>query len=241
MKKIINYQNLRNYTYSNDKLINGSIKGIILRFTGLGDMEMCWEDEPMHKMYAEKGIIFLQPYYNPWCWMNRQTVSFVDEIIEVLKEKYRLPPEITIVSSGESMGGLCALVYAYYAKCTPAKCVANCPVCDLPFHFNERSDLPRTLYSAFAGYDDDLTIEEAMKLSSPLHLAANMPWITYDIFHCDKDLMVDIDVHSKRFIKAMEKHTLNFYEVEDRGHCDLTQEMQKKYIKCILDTFEGGK
>ena len=55
---------------------------------------------------------------------------------------------IPVVSTGGSMGGQSALVYCAYSKRTPVACVANCPVCDTVFHFTERPDLPRTLYSA---------------------------------------------------------------------------------------------
>lgn len=237
MRTPITYETLRNYAYSNDKLIASSVKGIVLDFTGLGGQEMIWEDNETHRMYAEKGIIYVRPYYNPWSWMNRQTVRFVDEIVAVLMQKYNLPEQTAIVSSGGSMGGLCALVYTRYAGITPAKCVVNCPVCDLPYHFTERPDLPRTLYSAFGDYDAE-TLVEAMETASPLHLTAAMPHIPYVIFHCNKDTAVNIDAHSKKLIAAMADFDISFYEVEGRGHCDLTEEMQKKYMECICRTFE---
>ena len=61
-------------------------------------------------------------------------------------------------------------VYTRYAAVTPVACVANCPVCDLPYHYTERPDLPRTLYSAF-GDSDSETLGDAMKKASPYHLA----------------------------------------------------------------------
>ena len=47
------------------------------------------------------------------------------------------------------MGGLCALVWPRYTKRRVVAVAANCPVCDLPFHYTERPDLPRTLRAAF--------------------------------------------------------------------------------------------
>ena len=44
MEKIINYENLRNFAYSNDKICEGEIKGIVLQFFGLGGKEMYAED-----------------------------------------------------------------------------------------------------------------------------------------------------------------------------------------------------
>ena len=237
MNKLITYETIRNFTYSNDKIVDEPIRGIVLEFTGLGTQDMIWEDYADARMYAKQGIICVRPYYNPWSWMNRQTVSFVDEIIDVLVEHYRLPKQTPIVASGGSMGGLCALVYTHYAKHTPAACVTNCPVCDLPYHFTERVDLPRTLYSAFGEYKD-MTMEEALETASPVHLAATMPHIPYSIFHCNKDMAVNIDLHSRKFLEAMSEHNVSFYEVEGRGHCDLTEEMRYKYIACILKAFD---
>ena len=115
MEKIINYDNLRNFCYSNDKLLTESVKGIVLDFKGLGFSNMFNSDSDDAINYAKKGIIYVIPYYNPWAWMNIQTVNFVDEIIGVLINQYNLTESnVKIVSSGESMGGLSALVYCAY-------------------------------------------------------------------------------------------------------------------------------
>lgn len=166
-----------------------------------------------------------------------KTINFVDELIDVLIEKYQLPEHISIVASGGSMGGLCAVVYTRYARRTPIGCVVNCPVCDLPHHFTEREDLPRTLYSAFGNYEN-MTLEEAMKTSSPVHLANAMPYISYSIFHCENDKTVNIKAHSYKLIQAMADYNITFYEVKGRDHCDLTEEMQQKYTESILKHFE---
>ena len=75
MEKIINYDNLRKFAYSNDKLIEGKIKGILLYFGGLNGFKMFDTDPANAIEYAEKGIVYVVPYYNPWCWMNRSAVS----------------------------------------------------------------------------------------------------------------------------------------------------------------------
>ena len=71
MKKLITYENFGNFTYSNDALIQGEIKGIILSFMGLGGATM-FESQPRGDALAEKGIVYLIPYLNPWNWMNRR-------------------------------------------------------------------------------------------------------------------------------------------------------------------------
>ena len=232
MEKIINYENLRNFAYSNDKLVKGDIKGIVLEFCGLGNMTMHNVDPGDAIEYAEKGIIYVVPYYNPWCWMNQQTVAYVDEIIAVICEKYHLDETVKIVSTGRSMGGLCALVYCAYAKITPCASVTNCPVCDLVYHYTERSDLPRTLYSAFATYEGSM--EEALKSCSPLHLADQMPDIPYTVFHCEADLAVNLEMHSKKFVAAMQgAHRVELNIVPLRGHCDLSAKARVAYMDSI--------
>ena len=233
MEKIITYETLRNFAYSNDRDIQGEIKGIVLTFFGLGGTMMFNDDLEEARVFTEHGIIYVLPYYNPWSWMNRQAVRYVDEIIEVLCEKYAIDPKtVKIASTGPSMGGLCAIVYSAYARITPCACIANCPVCDLPYHFTERPDLPRTLYSAFGEYEESL--EDAMKTASPVHITDRLPDIPYTLFHCDADQAVNMEKHALPFVAEMEKsHRISFTVVPGRGHCDLG-EMGGHYVQAIL-------
>lgn len=234
MKKIITHGNLGMFAYSNDTLIQGEIKGIILNFMGLGSSAM-FDEHPRGNALAEKGIVYIIPYIHPWNWMNEQAVSYTDELIDVLFTHYNLPENTPVVSTGGSMGGLCALIYTKYAKRTPAACVANCPVCDLLFHFTERPDLPRTLYFAYGMYEAD-TLEEAMLTASPLHLADSMPDVKYTVFHCDADKSVNLHSHSEKFVEEMKKdHEIKFIVVPGRGHCDLGEEFQPMYEKAAED------
>jgi len=104
MEKIITYENLRSFAYSNDKLVKGEIKGIVLNFYGLGGMNMHNSDPGYAIDLAENGIVYVVPYYNPWSWMNRSAVEYTDEIVSVLCKKYELGSDVRIVSSGGSMG-----------------------------------------------------------------------------------------------------------------------------------------
>ncbi len=237
MEKIITYENLRKFAYSNDQLIKRNIKGIVLYFSGLGNMTIHDTDPSEALEYAEKGIIFVVPYYNPWSWMNKQAVAYTDEIISVLCEKYGLSSSVKIVSTGDSMGGLSSLVYCVYAKITPCACVANCPVCDLPYHFTERPDLPRTLYSAFGEYEGSM--QSAMRSCSPLHLVEKMPNISYTIFHCSNDTAVNLQKHSNLFVEAMQvTHSIRLIVVPLREHCNLTTEARIAYKQAILKALE---
>ena len=229
MEKIINAENLSSYAYTNANLIQGKPKGIILDFFGLGCQAMYHNDIDAGKYYAEAGALLVIPYSNPWGWMNKDEVRLTDEILDVLFEKYGLDENTPIVSTGGSMGGLACIVYTKYAKRTPVGCVSNCPVCDLPFHYTERVDLPRTLYSAFYSYD--CSLDEALKGNSPLHLASSLPEKTkYVVFHCEQDSMVNIDAHSEKFVNELSKYrSVDYYRVPDRDHCCFDEETTKKY------------
>ena len=232
MEKIMNHGNLRNFAYVNDRVCTEPIRGIALSFFGLGNLAMYPEDTLEGEFYGEKGILYVVPYNNPWAWMNRQAVAYTDEILDVLLEEYSLGDDIPIVSTGGSMDGQSALVYAAYAKRTPAACVVNCPVCNVAYHYTERDDLPRTLYSALS--QEEGTLEEALKRISP-------PEARYHIFHCEKDSMVNKGQHSDVFVKEMrgKGHAVTYDIVPDRDHCDLTYPMKKRYAQYILDAVSG--
>jgi len=246
MKHIITYDNLRDFAYSNDIHVKGDIKGIVVDFIGLGNQIMVGETNPPGSeaedrygrgmRLAKHGIIYLLPYNNPWNWMNAQAVEYTEEIIAAVSEKYSLAADVPTVACGGSMGGMSALVYTRYAKNTPVACAANCPVCDLPFHYTERPDLPRTLYSAL-WYEDAADIESALRARSPIHLAETMPDVKYTIFHCTADEAVNIHSHSERFVELMQRlgRDVTFIKVPDKGHCDLTQEAADQYEKAMID------
>lgn len=238
MDRIITYDNLRNYAYVNEEVCLKPIKGIVLDFFGLNGNLMFSTDTFDGEIYGEKGILYIIPYANPWAWMNRQTVAYTDEILDVLFEKYELPADIPIVSSGGSMGGQSALVYSVYAKRTPIACAANCPVCDAVYHFTERDDLPRTLYSAL--WHEEGSLEAALSSISPVHLIDRMPGIKYYIVHCDKDRAVNIDLHSGAFVSEMKKrgHDITFDILKGREHCQLTYEGKRKYMEFIISQIE---
>ena len=201
LNRYITYDNLRQFAYSNDKLIKGEIKGIVLNFSGCSIYTMYDTDTPLGKFYAEYGVIFIIPYYNPWAWMNDPAVKFVDEILDVVFEKYNLT-DTPVASTGGSMGGYGAIMYTLKAKRTPETCVANCPVCDLPWHFSERPNIPRTLYSSLSYEEGD--IKDVVKKYSPMEHIEEFPKSAeYHLFHGDNDDSVNYTAHSKRFYEKM--------------------------------------
>lgn len=230
MEKLITSQNIRNFAYVNENLCKGKIKGIIVRFLGLGLTVMHDTDTDEGKYYAEKNILYVMPYNNPWSWMNKQAVAYTNEIIDVLIQKYNLSESLPIVYMGGSMGGLSALTYSVYSKYKPIACVVNCPVCDTIKHLNERNEIPKTLYSALFNYE--CSFEDAVKSVSPIHLIEKMPKIPYNFFHGNKDIMVSID-HSKTMVAELKKrnYEVTFDIAEGCGHGELTPETKAKFLE----------
>lgn len=235
MKPEITYDNLRLFAYVNDAIVTHPIRGIMINFFGLGDQSRYSTDPEYAKYFASRGILYVFPYNDPWNWMNASAVSLTDAILDVLFERYHLPGNLPIVSSGWSMGGQCALTYPLYAARKPVACVANCPVCDTLFHYMERDDLPRTFLGALSSYDGSL--REGLKSISPLHLLDCMPRINYHIFHCEEDKAVNIDAHSRRLVSEMRSRgfSVTFDTVPQRGHCDLTKEAFLKFDEYIVN------
>jgi dipeptidyl aminopeptidase/acylaminoacyl peptidase len=186
-------------------------------------------------------VLYIHPYNNPWSWMNAQAVAYTDEILDAVFDHFDLPDNTPVVSMGQSMGGLASLVYTRYSKRTPVGCIANCPVCDLVYHFTERPDLPRTIYSALWYENED--IGEAMKKYSPLHLAPTMPDTKYYIFHCDRDKSVNLALHSEKFVAAMKEcgKDVELEIIRDRGHCKLTYAANDKRLRLALDYIGDAK
>ena len=55
MNKIMTYDNLRKFTYSNDKICTKPIKGIVLAFFGLRGSELYDYDTKEAQYYAERA------------------------------------------------------------------------------------------------------------------------------------------------------------------------------------------
>ena len=192
------------------------------------------EDPAEGCFFAEKGMLYVIPYNNPWAWMNRQAVAYTDEIVDVLFSALSLPESTPVISTGKSMGGLSALVYMAYDKRTPAACITNFPVCDAVYHYTERPDLPRTLYSALFHEPGDL--DTALRSISPLHLIPQLPQADYHIFHCQEDTAVAPQAHSQRFVRAMQQygHKVTLELVPERGHCDLPKDVYQRFLSLAV-------
>ena len=231
MEKFITYENLRYFAYSNDHICEKPIRGILMDFWGMNSTGMYHEDPETGIFFAQQGILYLIPYYNPWAFCNRQTVNLIDEILDVVYAHFG---QLPLVFMGNSMGGLTALSCTVLSRHRCVACLANCPACDMADHIFDRPDLPHALYSAFGGYDG--TLEEAMLTVSPLHLIDRMPDIPYTVFCGMEDTVVNKAKHSDAFVQAMKKsHNITYYEIPGMGHCKMPEDVKQTYFRLAAD------
>lgn len=212
-KKVIN-----EVAWVGRELVKGKIRGVVLSFHGLGGgLKTAATTED--RAWAACGGLAVYPYYGPWAWMNRGARAMVDELVDAIYVAYRLPARTPLISTGGSMGGQASLLYTRYAKHPVAACLANCPVCDLKYHFHERPDLPPTIRHALFGYSGKF--ENLLAEHSPLAQVAAMPDIPYRIIHAGQDKAVAKSRHSDPMVAAMRRRGLkvDYVEIPDMGHC----------------------
>lgn len=210
---------LHEMAWIGDRFVKGRIKGVVLFFHGLGRIEMKFEPTTQELAFAEAGALVVHPYYGAWNWMNRQTRRFIDELVASIYSVYKIPESAPLISTGESMGGQCALIYTRYANRRVAACSVNCPVSDLKFAFHERGDVPRTIHFAFRGYSGQM--DALLSEHSPVEQARFMPDIPYQIIHGVQDTGVAKARHSDKLVPLLRKSGLKveYLEVPEMVHC----------------------
>ena len=228
----ITKDNLPSFAYTNEKIVSLPIRSVVLDFHGLNMNQMLSEPSERSVFYAQNGVLHVIPYDNPWSWMNDTAVQMTDCIVDAVYARLGLSPAVPLISTGGSMGGLSALSYTVRTRHKVAACAANCPVCDLVFHYTERPDLPRTILSAFWGED---AAEQILRVS-PLHRVDDFPDIPYYIVHGEADQAVNLQKHSLPLVNAMQKRGLNvtFDRVPNMQHCALEGDALCRYYDFVL-------
>jgi dipeptidyl aminopeptidase/acylaminoacyl peptidase len=196
----------------------GPVRGLVLRFHGLGAQGMKTSGDPLDLEWASRGALVIEPFHGPWAWMNDGTRDLYDAVVDAVRARLALSAELPLIVTGGSMGGHGALTYAFRSRHRVTACQANCPVCDLPFHYTERPDLPRTMHHAFGSYGD---IAAELVARSPLHQAARLPDIPYQIVHGVRDQAVGKARHSDPLVAAMRARGLRieYIEADEMAHC----------------------
>ena len=237
----VTWETLPSFCEANVLEVKKPVRGIMVFHHGLGHVAFRGDFQPgFYKEHSEKGIVVIHPLCSPWGWGNDASVKLADRLVDCVVEHFGLPKDVPVCSTGGSMGGLAALVYARYSRKNVVAAVANCPVCDLPYHYVERRDLPRTLASAYADAPD---FDAALKAHSPLHLAAEMPDIDYFVAHSTADKSVNKERHSDRFVAEMRRvgRRITYVASEGTGHCKLLPPVKLQFDAAIMAAFFQDK
>ena len=233
---------LERFAWVGDAALSGAVRGVVLEFPGLGAMGMKGEGPNAYELeWGQAGALAVVPFQDPWGWMNPQTVALTDEIVDAVFARYGLASETPVIATGGSMGGFEALLYSIKSRHPVAAVAANCPVCDLPFHYTERPDLPRTMHHAFGSYGD---ISEALAANSPLHQSQFLPDIPYLIIHGDEDTAVGKAAHSDKMVAKMRERSLavDYREQPGMGHCGpFDWALQRRWTEFVLEQLAGTK
>lgn len=233
---LITKENVNFHSYSNIQAMQLPIKSIAISLHGWYESKMRESITTFEAELAANHVLCIYPYYGEWSWMNFPTIHLIDNLVGFYLKEYNLPDNIPIVVFGKSMGGLSALIYTLYSARTPVACAANCPICNLPLHSEDREDLPRTLYSAYGGYN--IPLEIAVKLHSPIHQVEKMPRIPYYIVHGYEDHLVNKATQSDPYVRRLKElnFDIEYHEVEEMKHCDFRNcpEEEKHYQDFIM-------
>ena len=229
----ITFENIKYYAATNADTCKNP-KGLVTQFHGLYDSSFGLQDVDFAKRCDEHNMLYLFTYGGPWNWMNEALVRTADRCIDILFEKFGLGKDAPVISTGHSMGGYGALMFALNSTHNIIACAANCPVCDLYAFSSSEDVIPRTIVHALGGYEG--SYDEIMKKCSPLFRAADMPDIPYYIVHGTDDRSVSKNLHSDKLIPEMIKYGKNvvYDEVENMGHVAMPPQNTELYFEFIF-------
>ncbi len=242
LEKWINKDTISYFARTNEMTLTGPVRGVVLEFPGLGGGS-CMGGENAVGPYvgayglrcARENILLAYVFTGPWSWMNDSAVRIADAVVKAIWDKYHLPDDTPLISTGGSMGGCGALLYARYACRTPDACAANGPACDAMDIYKAHPDFARTLINAVAHYP--CSFEEAMDSISPLKQMDKMPRIPYYIVHTGMDDIIPREKHSDLLAAGLRErgHEVTYRVVPDRGHCDLPPEDWNHMVRWVID------
>ena len=241
-RECINKDTLNYFARTNEKVLTGPIRGVVLEFPGLGGGSCMGGVDAVGEYTAAYGlrcgrenILLAYVFTGPWSWMNDSAVKITDAVVEAIWDRYGLSEDVPLISTGGSMGGCGALLYCAYGKRKPAACAANGPACDAMDIYRAHPDFARTLFNAVAHYD--MSFEEAMASISPIRQVDRMPAIPYYIVHTDMDDIIPIERHSDELVRLLLErgYEVEYSVVPDRGHCDLPPKDWNAMVRWVID------
>ena len=235
----ITWDNLDDYACGNYREVAAPVGGIVIQHPWFRQKERSPSDWNLRKLCTSAHVLYVHTKADPCGWMNDAEIAFADGVLDALIARFALPTNVPVVSCGRSMGGQGALVFARYSRHNVVAVAANCPPCDLVYHYSERPELPAALEYAFGAGAD---VKKRLERYSPLHLARTLPDIDYYVAQTDADKAVSKTAHGDRFAQAMKDRPRFTSEVvKGRGHTDLGPVATSNYCAFILREVMGKK
>lgn len=207
---------------TNIDLIRGEIKGIALYFTGLGHRHALGNDMAAAPVCAENGILYILPYYNSWCWMNKKAVKYIDAIIDTAIELYGISPDVPVGLYGGSMGGYNIFHYSIKSKYKIVAADLLCPCCNMEYElYCNENTLFRTYFDSALEDTDDF--ETYVRENSPVNMVDKLPKIPYRFAVGLKDTALVVSQHSDLMIERMRAAGYDVTRVDypEVAHCNL--------------------
>jgi len=233
----IAWERIDDFACGNYHEVKGPVRGIVIQHPWLGQEDKEPSDWDLRRRCTEAGVLYAHTKADPRGWMNDEEIALADGVVDALIGRFGLPADVPVVSCGMSMGAQGAIVFARYSRHNVVAAAANCPPCDLVYHYSERPDLPATFKHAFGDTPDLL---KRLERHSPLHLVKELPDIDWFVAQSDADKFVSKTAHGDRFAAAMKGRPRFVYEiVPGRGHVDLGPSVYAKYCDFILRTAKG--
>lgn len=213
------------FAATNYEMIAGEVRGIILRFHGLDHKVNLTNDMICAPQCAKNGILYLYPYYRPWAWMNQATVAFVDALLDIAIERFRLKKDIPIGIFGSSMGGYSAFIFAEKSTHKVVCADVNCPCCNMEYElYCNKNNILHTYFDSAMDSCEDFSAY--VKENSPINRIDRLQRIPYRFAVGMIDSTLAPAQHSLLMIEKMQAAGLDV--TEERypkvGHCNLGPE-----------------
>ncbi len=219
--RFINPDNISDYAFVNMDALTFPVKAVCVDFHGYTDGRMLTESDAKAKLFGEKGIAWVFPYYSVWAWMSKSSQEFNEQVLDAVYQKLQLSDSVPLIITGGSMGGLTALCYQVYGKRKAVACAANCPVTDVGVFFRDFDHARRAILSAHIL--DERPLEAVMEEYSPVKFVDKLPQIPYLLVYGEKDTVIT-ERFMPQFVGAMKEagHNVTHILQKDMVHCDLS-------------------
>ena len=225
---------------TNVESIHGEIRGIILYFNGLGHIVNPGPDMIDAPAAAARNLLYITPYYNPWSWMNRETVAFVDLLVEIAMEQWKIPTDAPIGLYGGSMGGYSVFHYAAKSRHNVVAGDLNCPACNLEYEvYCNRNSILHTYYESSMAYCDDF--DAYVRENSPINMIGILRKMPYRFAVGLKDTALEPSQHSFKMISLLREagFEVDVAEYPLAGHCNIGADARRAEHEWLMSKMLG--